>query len=596
MGGTFEKALGVRSAHLLAAVILVAAATLAAFWPVGTFPFVGWDDGGYVYDNEVVRGGLTAAGLKSAFTMIRQENWHPLTWVSHMLDVELFGMDAGMHHLTNLALHLAAAILLLLVLRRATGMLWRAAVVSLLFAVHPLHVESVAWVSERKDVLAGLFWALTVAFYLGYVRRPGRERYALLLASYILGLMAKPMLVTLPLVLLLLDYWPLGRLSLSRTGPRGIEVRRLLIEKAPLLLPALASSVITLVAQAGIGKAAVSLEVIPLALRLENAVASYATYLVRMVLPAGMALFYPYPIDGIPLLELGGAVLLLAGLTILALRGAGASPWLPVGLGWYLVTLLPVVGIIQVGMQARADRYTYVPLIGPFIAVVWAGAALAQRRVRQRVVPFVAAGLVTAACVVLARNQVGYWRDTETLMRHAMDVTPRNWVAQLNLASYLTGIGREPEGLALYRQASTEVPARSEAHFRRGVLLAQQGALPDAAVEFRRAAAIHPPFADAHYRLGLVESRLGNAEKAIEDHRAALGYRPDFVEAHFERGVLLAGQGHWEEAAANFAEALRFRPDYHAARHNLQVVLEGLGYGPAGEEAFLKSLGRQPQR
>ncbi len=596
MSLSVDTSIRIRRAPLLAAIVILFTVTVTTFWPVSFFPFVDWDDCDYVYENEAVKGGLTAAGLRSAFTTIRQENWHPLTWASHMLDVEFFGMNAGAHHLTSLALHLVSATLLLLVLQRCTGMLWRAAVVSLLFAVHPLHVESVAWVSERKDVLAGLFWVLTMACYLWHVRKPGRGRYALLLAMYVFGLMAKPMLVTLPLVLLLLDYWPLGRLSPPRAGYRPTAVRRLLIEKIPLLVPALGSSAITWFAQAGIGKAAVSLAAIPLALRIENAVASYATYLARMVLPTGMALFYPYPIDGIPYLHLGGAVLLLGSLTVFTVQRCRTSPWLPVGWGWYVVTLAPVIGVIQVGMQARADRYTYLPLIGPFIMVVWAGADLACSQPRARVIPVAVAGVVTVVCVALARQQVGFWRDTETVMQHAIDVTPRNWVAKLNLGSYLTRIGRQEEGLALYRQAATEVPARAEEHFRRGVSLAEQGALPDAAAEFNRATTIHRPFADAHYRLGLVESRLGKTEKAIEHLRAAIGYRPDFVEAHCKRGVLLARLGHWEEAAINFAEALRHRPDYHEARYNLRVVMEGLGYGPGGDEVFLKSLGRQHEQ
>ena len=533
------------------AAAVVAFVTLLVFWPVGRYPFVSYDDGIYIFENDPVKAGLTASGLRWAFTTLYETNWHPLTWMSHMLDVELFGVNAGAHHLSSLAVHLTTSLLLLAVLCRFTGRLWRSAMVAVLFAVHPLHVESVAWVAERKDVLSALFWMLTMAAYLWYVRKPGALRYVFVVGVYILGLMAKSMVVTLPLVLLLLDFWPLGRLEKN-------VLWRLLREKIPLLLLALTASSVALVAQSSYLKEANTLELYPLPLRLANAVVTYATYLMDMVRPFGLAYFYPYPVDGYSVGVVAAAVIFLTGFTLLVVRQGRRSPFLIAGWGWYLVTLLPVIGIVKIGLQARADRYTYLPLVGMFVLAVWSGAALAPRWSRRAAALVAAGGMITVLCVVLARQQVGYWRDTETLNRHAIAVTSENWVALVNLGSYLSKQGKVEESLQLYQEAATHVPARAERHFRSGVLLAGLGKDREAVAEYRQAAELYPPFALAN----------------------------------FDLGVLRARQGYWEDAAADFAAALKYRPDYPEARYNLQTVLEGLGYEPGSLEDFLRNESR----
>ncbi|HEY5998016.1 MAG TPA: tetratricopeptide repeat protein [bacterium] len=565
----------------------IAILALAAFWPIGRHEFLDWDDGIYVRDNDMVRGGLTLAGLRWAFTALEGGSWHPLTWLSHMLDVQLFGLDAGAHHLTSLVAHLAASLALVIVLGRLTGRVWPGVLVGALFAVHPLHVESVAWLSERKDVLSALFWMLTIAAYERFVRRPARARYLVLIFVFCLALMTKPMVVTLPLVLLILDYWPLGRLHDRGAAP-------LLREKLPLFALAAAGAVATVAAQAVAGKTVATLTVLPLPLRLANAATSAAAYLRDMVIPRNLAFYYPYPIDGVPPAAIGGAVALLAGCSLLALCQRRARPFLLAGWLWYLVTLLPVIGIVQVGMQARADRYTYLPLVGIFVLLAWGGADLASRSAGRRVA-FAAAGvLVALLCAALARGQVGSWRDTETLTRRAIAVTAGNWVAHVNLGQYLMRQGRDEEGLQQYREAAALVPARAERHFQRGLRLAGEGRDREAAAEYARAAELFPPFVMANFSLGLLEARQGDVASASLHLRAAIAYRPDFVEAHFERGVLIAQAGEWEEAAAHFSEVLRYRPDFPGARHNLQVVLEGLGYGPDYVDQFLQNRGGHP--
>jgi len=580
----------------------IAVVTLLVFQPVGGYPFLtSWDDGAYVTENVNVRAGVTPATIRWAFTSFEAANWHPLTWLSHLLDVELFGMNAGAHHLSSVALHIAAALLLLSVLDRLTGSLWRSAAVSLLFAIHPLHVESVIRISSRKDVLSATLWMLTIAAYLRYLRRPGRVRYLLLVLAFSLGLMAKPMVVTLPLVLLFLDYWPLGRFEARTPGSgcaiapsRTAVLKRLLLEKASLFALAALGSVLTWIAQATIGNAAISLRMLPVALRLSNAVVSYATYLANMVVPRGLTFFYPYPIDGHSPAKIAAAVVLLAAVTLWALRECRRQPFLLTGWGWYLATLLPVSGIVQVGMQARADRYTYLPLIGVFVLLVWSLPPLSLRQRGRSVTVIAAAGLITILLAADARIQLGYWSDTETLTRHALAVTTGNWVAQANLGSCLTADGREEEGLQQYRAAEASVPARAERHFRNALLLAGQGRDREAAVEYNRASELYLPYVMANFNLAVLESRTGDVDQAARHLRAAIAYRPDFLEAHFARGVILAQRGELEEAAAHFAEVVRFRPDYPGARHNLEAVLESLEIPPERFEDYLRGRSWQP--
>ena len=399
--------------------------TLAAWLPVLRNGFVNLDDSYYVTANPWVRQGITRAGLAWAMTAKVASNWHPLTMLSHMLDCQLFGLDPAGHHATSLLLHLANVLLLFAVLWRMTGAAGRSATVAALFAVHPTHVESVAWVAERKDVLSALFWILAMGAWARYARAPSAGRYLLVLLLMALGLMAKPMVVTLPFALLLLDVWPLDRLRLGW--------RRLLIEKLPLLALSAASSLITLRYQE---TSLAPLGVVPWSLRATNALVSWAAYLGKLFLPRHLAVFYPIPL-AIPAWKVAGAALLLAAITALAVRWARREPWLLAGWLWFLGTLVPVIGLVQVGRQAMADRYTYIPSIGLFLAVVWSVAGLLRE---HRAALATAAGIVVLALAVTTRMQIGYWSDSATLFRHALAVTgDDNYLAHIGLGKALMG-------------------------------------------------------------------------------------------------------------------------------------------------------------
>jgi tetratricopeptide (TPR) repeat protein len=453
--------------------------TALVYAPVLRHGFVNYDDNLYVSGNPVVRQGLTWEGLRWAWTAAVACNWHPVTMLSHMLDVELYGVRPGWHHLTNLLLHLANVVLLFEVLRRMTGATWRSAAVAALFAVHPLHVESVAWISERKDVLSGLFFLLTLGAWLRYVRRPAAGRYLLALLAFALGLLAKPMLITLPFVLLLLDVWPLGRLPLaampaaSERTERRRALRALLLEKLPFVVLAVAVSAVALYTQRG---AMASLAALPLRRRAANALVSYVVYLGKSLWPSRLAVIYPLP-PSIPLWKAALAAALLAALTALALARLRRAPWLAVGWLWFAGMLAPVSGLVQVGRQAMADRYTYLPSIGLFIAVVWSAHALAQAALpgelpargpgaTRRALLGAGAAVVIAALALTARVQVGAWRDSLTLFRHAAAVTDGNYVAAFHLGEELRMRGDRAEARRYYREALRIRPTLARARQR----------------------------------------------------------------------------------------------------------------------------------
>ena len=421
-----------------AVTVLLVVATLAVYAQVIRHDFVNFDDDKYVYENSHVRSGLTWKGIAWAFTTTVGGNWHPLTWLSHMLDCELFGLNAGYHHLVNVLLHILNSFLLLLVLEKMTGAFWRSATVAALFALHPLHVESVAWVAERKDVLSTLFFMLILWAYVPYAERPSRKRYGLICAFLVLGLMAKPMLVTVPFVLLLLDYWPLERLQLDESkgsdGTRGRPGRsgggrkqaalRLIAEKVPLLALVAVSSAVTFVAQQRVGAMSMGTSV-PLSGRIANALVSYFAYIGKMFWPSHLAVFYPYR-HAVPAWEWAGAALLLVGLSIIVVLAGQRRRYLSVGWFWYLGTLVPVIGLVQVGAQSMADRYTYVPLIGLFLIAVWGAADLTAVWSRGRTGLRALSGVVIVGCMVATSFQVGTWKNGLTLFGHALKVTKAN--------------------------------------------------------------------------------------------------------------------------------------------------------------------------
>jgi hypothetical protein len=541
--------------------VFLVAVTAVAYGGTCSNGFTEFDDGEYVTHNAQLKAGLSGRGLWWALTTTDCANWHPLTWLSLQLDYEFYGLAPDGYHLTSLAIHVANTLLLFWLLRAATGADWRAAVVAALFAVHPLHVESVAWVAERKDVLSAFFWLLTLRAYLGYVRRPGPARYLLVLLAFALGLMAKPMVVTLPFVLLLLDYWPLNRL----TGPSKFEISNLkypVLEKVPLFGLSLASCLVTLWAQRpAIRGAASQMEDLTPAVRIMNAAVAYARYMGQAVWPARLAAFYPHPGAGLPAAHAAGAGLLLATITALVIWAGRRRPYLPVGWFWYLGTLVPVIGLVQVGFQVMADRYTYLPLVGLFVMLVWGTADLAAPSRVGRVVAGGAAALVLTACVFCTRAHVGCWRDNATLWEHALEVTEDNWMAQYNLGVIRAGEKRDGEARRLLTAAARSYPNYAEAHNNLGVVLTRQpGQLKEAEEELRTALRLKPGKPEHHCNLGVCLAKRGKTEEAVEEFREALRIRPGYADAHFNLGLCLLRQGKGEEAESHFRAAQGITP------------------------------------
>ena len=565
-------------------------ATLTVYWQVGNYEFVNLDDDQYIVENSHVQKGLTSESVTWAFTTNHMANWHPLTWLSHMLDFQLYGLNPTGHHLNNLVFHLLNTLLLFLVLQRMTGGLWRSGLVAALFALHPLHVESVAWVAERKDVLSTLFWILTLWAYLGYVKRPGVKRYLLTLVPFALGLMAKPMLVTLPFVMLLLDYWPLERIQLGQSflGHTGqshpsiigkkprTQVFRLLMEKTPFFALAAVSSVVTFIVQKS-GGAVVALEVYPLNIRIANAMLAYVSYIIKMIWPQNLAIFYPHPGQSLPIWQAVAAGLLLLLISTVVMRAGRRYPYLPVGWLWYVGTLVPVIGLVQVGAQAMADRYTYVPLIGLFIMVAWGVPDLVGSWRYAKPALTVAAASLLVALMVCTSFQVKHWENSLSLFEHALRVTSNNSQIHNNLANVLTQKGMLQEAIPHYTKALEISPNYADAHTNLGVALAKQGRLEDAIKHYSAALRIKPKSPETHNNLGVALYSQGDVLGAIENYMTAVQLKPDYAEAHNNLGNGLAQQGRLAEAKVHYAKALTIRADYPEAHNNLGVALARQG-------------------
>jgi tetratricopeptide (TPR) repeat protein len=565
--------------------LLLVTATVAVFWQVKNHDFIDLDDDMYVSANGYVRGGLSRESIRWAFTTSYGANWHPLTWLSHMADGQLFGLDAGRHHLTSALLHTANALLLFLVLFQMTQALWRSALVAALFALHPLHLESVAWIAERKDVLSTFFWMLTLGSYLAYVKRPWPLLYLLTLLTFACGLMAKPMLVTLPCVLLLLDYWPLGRLEVSRSSAapdgyyqqqttgagRRSTVVSLLVEKIPFFLLSGASSVITFLAQRQ-GGAIKSMELFSFESRIANALVSYVRYVGKMIWPEHLAIYYPHPGDALPLWQPVAAALVIATITVFALRAARRHPYLVVGWFWYFGTLVPVIGLVQIGGQAMADRYTYVPLIGLFLMIAWGGAELAARSSFLRKPLAVLAVLMVTALGLRSWWQLQFWRDSITLFEHTLQVTSGNSLIHNNLGIALARQGRVEEAIAHYREALTINPMNVNASINLGVALMGLGRLEEAVDQYGKLLELQPHHPGVHNNLGNALVLQGKLDEAAVEFKRALEIKPDYFEAYNNLGVVLAQQGRLPEAASCFMEALRINPSYAQAQKNLELL------------------------
>jgi len=539
--------------------------TWAVFGQTLRYDFVNYDDPRYVYQNTRITSGISFDNVVWAFSHIHSENWHPVTTITHMLDCQLYGLRAGWHHFTNVLLHAVAVVLLFIALQRMTGTLWRSAFVAAVFAVHPLHVESVAWIAERKDVLSAVFFMLTLLAYVHYTRGPSIGRYLTVVLFVALGLMSKPMLVTLPFVLLLLDFWPLARIDGQRSNT-GHQVLQLVLEKIPVLALCAVSSIVTFLAQRG---AIGGTEQLPISARINNALVTYIVYIRQMFWPARLAVFYPHPENRLPLFEISLAVIVLIGITAAAFGFRKKAPYLMTGWLWYLGMLVPVIGLVQVGWQGHADRYTYLPQIGLYIAVTWAIIDLTRSWRFQHVALGAAALVVVGALTWRAWLQTSYWRDSERLFTHVLAVTGNNDVALNNL----------------------------------GIIFLERGQLDDAISKLQAAIDLRPENGPAHDNLAKALLKKGQVAEAMVHYRKFLEIEPENVEARNTLGTALIQQGHVKEAIDQWQDALALQPDNGNAASNLAWVFatcpetslrDGARAVELGEKALRISGGKIP--
>jgi tetratricopeptide (TPR) repeat protein len=578
------SALGlVREGNPTAVTVLVSALVLTAYLPALRNGFVNLDDPGYIYGNGHLWKGLTLQSIQWAFTTGHMGAWHPLTWVSLLVDSQVFGARAWGYHATSVALHAANSALLFRVFRELTGATWRSAGIALLFGLHPLHVESVAWASERKDVLSALFWMLSLLLYIRYARgvfplstgnsTSGRSirAYAFALGFFACGLMSKPMVVTLPFVLLLIDWWPLGRFHAAPPSPR---ISRLVIEKIPFFVLALICGLITIHTQHELG-AVQSVANFPVSVRVANSLLSYVHYLVQIVRP-GWAVYYPYP-TGFSILAVGLAAVVLVLITVVAGLGWRRRPYLAMGWVWFVVTLLPVIGLVQVGHQSHADRYTYLPLIGIFAILVWGAHELASQSRFQVKILAVAGGLVAVLCFGYTIRQVGYWKDSTTLLAHSLAVTRDNEFARNNLGAALSDLGRLDEAIIQFEQAVRLSPKYVLAQANLGIALVKRGRLDEAIPHLQAALKFKPDYALALGNLGLALSKKGRTDEAMPYFVEAIRLKPDYAAAHRNLGLAFVAKGRLQEAIVQLQEAVRFAPEDAEARYNLGVALGSTG-------------------
>jgi protein O-mannosyl-transferase len=609
--------------------VLLALASLAAYLPALESEFTNYDDPSYVTENALVRGGLTWAGVAGAFTQ-HTGNWHPLTWLSHMLDCQLYGLHPAGHHLTNLLFHAANSVLLFLLLRCLTGTLWRSACVAALFALHPMHVESVAWVSERKDVLSGFFFLLTLWAYAQYAKEECRRKnvecrnevpasantqdatvtrltlhamryYGLALLLFALGLMSKPMLVTVPFVLLLLDYWPLQRWGVApdSLGPAvrafglsSVIRHPLLLEKLPFFALAGASCVVTILVQHA-GGAVAPLEQIPPGLRLANVAVSYCRYIWKLIWPVDLAVIYPYVFHWAPGAVLA-AVAVLGAVTVVTIWQRRQRPYLLTGWAWYLGTLVPVIGLVQVGNQSMADRYTYLPAIGLFLILAWGAAELANAWIRCRAGVAWGVTALLVVCAILTPRQVRHWRNTETLFRHALAVTTNNLIACNSLGFYYAEQQRLQDAASAFEAALAVNPESPHAWSGSARVLVEQKRYGEAIANCQRALQLNPRVAEAHSTLGVALMAVGRTNEAIVEYSEAIRLRPDYASAHYNLGNALARQGQYDQAQEHYRASLRSDGGSADAHNNLAYLLAREGKLDEAISQFRSALVLQP--
>lgn len=567
------------------AVVLLAVATLLAFAPIVDTGFVDFDDDIYVSANPHIQQGIDAGSLRWALTSFYAANWHPITWLSHMVDWELYGSKPLGHHLSSLLVHLAGVLVLFFALSRMTGAPGRSAFAAALFAVHPLHVESVVWLAERKDVLCALFWFLSIAAYARWRETPRLFLGFAVTLFATLALMSKPMAVTLPLTLLLLDFWPLGS-----TRPRTVMAA--LRDKAPLYVLCAGAAWLTVMAQRA-SQAISSIEACPIGQRIGNALVAYVMYLVKMVWPVELSVFYPHPGATLPAWEILGAAGVLVLFSVVAVRLRRARPYLLFGWLWYLVTLVPVIGLVQVGEQAMADRYTYVPLVGIFVALSWGMGDIVASRA-----PRVATGVAIAVVVLLiglTRFQVRFWKDAETLFTRALAVTEGNDVAHAHLGILRGRQGRFEEADAHFREALRIHPSSALAHLDLGTNLAHLGKTNEALVEFRVALRLDPTDPRVHTDLGGILLLLGNLDEARSHLEEALRLDPEFTAARIELGAVLSQSGRLDEAVSQFREAIRLDPTRANAHARAGTALAKLGRYDEAYVHFAEAIRLDPR-
>jgi len=591
--------------HLVVA-FLLAALTVAVFRQTLWYDFTNYDDSRYVRDNPHVRAGLTSESVRWALTTDYESTWGPVVWLSYLADRAMFGMGPRGFHRTNVLLHVANVLLLFLVLRRMTGSVWRSGFVAALFAIHPLHVESVAWIAERKDVLSGLFWMLAMLAYVSYAERPSGKRYGLVALAFALGLMAKPMLVTLPLALLLLDYWPSGRFESARrktgSGYRAwVDLTR---EKVPLLVLSAVFSFFAFVVQKK-GGAVSSLSDISLGVRVANALVSYVKYIGKMVWPANLAAIYPHPGSALPSWQVvasGAALVIVSGFVLTAGR---ARKYLAMGWVWYLVTLLPVIGIVSIGAQAMADRYTYLPLIGLSIIVAWSipdmlsipregvksvakGRADVEPGGRNRPTVPLAAAVAVLALTGLAYVQTGYWRNSVTLFEHALECTSNNYVAHNQLGAALHEQGDMEDAIKQYQEALRINPRYVGAQGNLGIALFEMGRARAAIPILSQVSRNYPQEVRTRINLGMALEQVGKTDEAFREYREAVRLAPDNMAARGSLGNALLKQGKPDDAIAQYLEMVRINPGESGAHHNLAIAFfDKRDYARAWQEVHL---------
>jgi len=555
--------------------VILAAAVLIAYEPLRHNGFVNYDDGIYITENPQVKAGITSQSVIWAFTTGHTGNWHPLTWLSHMLDCELFGLNPLGHHISSLLFHIANTLLLFWVFNKATGTVWPSAFVAAAFALHPVHVESVAWAAERKDVLSGFFWMLTMIAYIRYAERPGIRRYLPVAFALSLGLMAKPMLVTLPFVLLLLDYWPLGRFQwdrwnrsnpLSQSGPAAITAHKsspafLIMEKFPLFVLATASSIVTYLVQRSAGSMQAA-QHWPLTQRIANALISYVGYIGKMIYPSRLAVLYPHPLDGLPMWQQIACLMLLVAITAGVIYTSRRRRYPAVGWLWYLGTLIPVIGLVQVGVQAMADRYTYLPSIGIFIIIAWGAAELSRKWHHQKITLAIATGLVLVALLFCTRIQLRHWQNSFTLCGHALKVTENNYTMHNNYGNALRNRDRNDESVVHFRKALQINPQYYKAWINLGMVYLQQGKTKQAIDAWNKVLQLKDNCADVINNLAWIKATNKNPDfhnpgqavrLALRACKLAQYNRPDYLDT---LAAAYAAAGRFSQATETAKRAL----------------------------------------